>query len=65
MRDAKGRFLPGPDKDRHEFTCEECSDGFWAMVSSIARRYPEAYHPLTGNHMVLRALPVLIERKRR
>lgn len=29
MRDARGRFLPGPDPDRHLFTRGECQKGFW------------------------------------
>jgi hypothetical protein len=28
MRDAKGRFLPGPDHDRHELTREERQRGY-------------------------------------
>ncbi len=32
MRDAKGRFTAGPDKDRHVFTKEERSRGFWNAI---------------------------------
>jgi hypothetical protein len=38
----KGRFKPGPDPRRHKFTKEECSDGFWAAIESVATRYPDA-----------------------
>jgi hypothetical protein len=38
----KGRFQKGYDPRRHKFTKEECSDGFWAAIESIAIRYPDA-----------------------
>jgi hypothetical protein len=38
----RGRFKPGPDARRHKFTKEECSDGFWAAIESVAIRYPNA-----------------------
>ena len=38
----RGRFKTGPDPRRHKFTKEECSDGFWAAIESIAIRYPNA-----------------------
>jgi hypothetical protein len=28
MRDARGRFLPGPDPDRHQFTVQERLKGY-------------------------------------
>jgi hypothetical protein len=28
MRDSRGRFLPGPDRDRHAFTPEERRRGY-------------------------------------
>jgi hypothetical protein len=37
-----GRFKPGPDSRRHKFTKQECSDGFWAAIESVAIRYPDA-----------------------
>jgi hypothetical protein len=39
MRDAKGRFLPGPDPDRHILTRAERQKGyFWAMNGKMASR---------------------------
>jgi len=37
-RDAKGRFLPGPDKDRHFLTKLDCRKGYQAAV--LMRRLP-------------------------
>ena len=34
MRDARGRFLPGPDPDRHEFTRAERRRGYRNAVVS-------------------------------
>ena len=48
----KGRFQKGPDRRRHKFTKEECSDGFWAAVESIVCRYPDAIMP-DGRHIVV------------
>jgi len=31
-RDAKGRFLPGPDEDRHFLTKLDCRKGYQAAV---------------------------------
>lgn len=28
MRDDRGRFLPGPDDDRHVFSLRECRKGY-------------------------------------
>ncbi len=33
MRDARGRFLPGPDPDRHELTREERRRGYRNAVA--------------------------------
>jgi hypothetical protein len=63
-RDAKGRFLAGPDPGRHQFTQSERIKGFWAMLDSIYTRYPDAV--LKGNgsrHIACYALPYLIQRK--
>ena len=49
-QENRGRFKPGPDPRRHVFTKEECSDGFWAAVTSIADRYPDAVDA-SGTHM--------------
>jgi hypothetical protein len=39
MRDAQGRFLPGPDPDRHQFTRAERRKGFfWAMNGKMPSR---------------------------
>jgi hypothetical protein len=39
MRDAKGRFLPGPDPDRHILTRAERQKGyFYAMTGKMASR---------------------------
>jgi len=32
MRDAKGRFLPGPDPDRHALSQAERRKGFWVAT---------------------------------
>jgi hypothetical protein len=53
----KGRFRKGPDPRRHKFTRDECSDGFWAAIESIAIRYPDAvindgsHRHITANFM--------------
>lgn len=33
MRDQQGRFLPGPDKDRHQLTIAEKRRGWKTLVS--------------------------------
>ena len=38
MRDVKGRFLPGPDKDRHRFTRTEQQFGYFVTMN--CRRLP-------------------------
>jgi hypothetical protein len=39
MRDKKGRFLPGPDPDRHVFTTFDRKKGyFWAMNGKMPSR---------------------------
>jgi hypothetical protein len=45
-----GQFKPGPDQRRHRFTREECQAGFWAAVTSIVLRYPDAIDS-SGRHM--------------
>lgn len=35
MRDSKGRFLPGPDPDRHLLTKEEKRKGFWVAMQFV------------------------------
>jgi hypothetical protein len=53
----RGRFQKGYDARRHKFTKEECSDGFWAAIESIAIRYPDAvindgsHRHITANFM--------------
>ena len=42
QRRTAGQFKPGPDQRRHRFTREECQAGFWAAVTSIVLRYPDA-----------------------
>lgn len=32
MRNAKGQFMPGPDKDRHELTREERQKGYFTTA---------------------------------
>lgn len=38
MRDARGRFLPGPDPDRHFLTKLDCQKGF--MVATQMKKMP-------------------------
>ena len=38
MREAKGRFLPGPDKDRHVLTRAERRKGYATLMSGRGRR---------------------------
>jgi hypothetical protein len=53
----RGRFQKGYDARRHKFTRDECSDGFWAAIESIAIRYPDAiindgsHRHITANFM--------------
>ena len=35
MRDAKGRFLPGPDPDRHVLTRSDRQKGFWVATRFV------------------------------
>ena len=51
QQEHRGRFKTGPDPRRHVFTKEECSDGFWAAITSIVTRYPDAVMP-DGRHIV-------------
>lgn len=44
-----GAFKPGPDPRRHQFTSEECSQGFHAAIESIVKRY-DCYDS-AGRHM--------------
>ncbi len=52
----------GCHANRYKFTRSDCVKGFWAMVESVASRYPDAVDA-SGRHMVCNALPVLIARK--
>jgi hypothetical protein len=38
MRDAKGRFLPGPDPSRHVLTRAERRKGYATLMSGRGRR---------------------------
>jgi hypothetical protein len=49
-RKNRGRFKPGPDPRRHQFTVEECQRGFLNAITSIITRYPEAVDS-SGRHM--------------
>lgn len=46
----RGRFQKGFDPRRHKFTQAECVAGFWAALTSIAVRYPDAVDS-SGRHM--------------
>lgn len=61
-QDNKGRFKPGPDPRRHKFTKEECSDGFWAAIESVASRYPNAVMS-DGRHITVNFLKAVTARK--
>ena len=50
-----GRFKPGPDPRRHRFTREECQAGFWAAITSIVIRHPDAIDG-AHRHMACRFL---------
>jgi hypothetical protein len=56
-RTNRGRFKPGPDPRRHRFSREECQAGFWAAITSIICRYPEAIGA-DGRHMAFDFLSV-------
>ena len=58
----RGRFAPGPDPRRHQFTREECQAGFWAALDAIADRYPNAVDG-ANRHMATRFLCSVISRK--
>ena len=49
-RKNRGQFRRGPDPRRHRFTVEECQRGFWAAITSIVLRYPDAVDS-AGRHM--------------
>lgn len=53
----RGRFKPGPDPRRHKFSKAECQVGFWAAITSIVTRYPEAIGS-DGRHMAFDFLKV-------
>jgi hypothetical protein len=52
-----GQFKPGPDQRRHRFTRDECVAGFWAALTSIITRYPDAIDS-RGRHMAFDFLKV-------
>ena len=56
-RTNRGQFRRGPDPRRHRFTREECQVGFWAAVTSIVLRYPDAIDS-SGRHMAFDFLKV-------
>lgn len=58
----KGRFKKGYDARRHKFTREECSDGFWAAIESVACRYPQAVMK-DGRHITVNFLQAVKARK--
>jgi hypothetical protein len=49
-QEYRGRFKPAPDPRRHKFTQDECIDGFWAAITSIVTRYPDAVDR-SGRHI--------------
>jgi hypothetical protein len=49
-RGNRGHFRRGYDPRRHIFTREECQEGFWAAITSIVIRYPDAVDA-SGRHM--------------
>jgi hypothetical protein len=51
----RGQFRPGPDPRRHRFTRDECVAGFWAALTSISVRYPDAIDS-SGRHMACKFL---------
>lgn len=46
----RGRFRRGHDPRRHRFTRDECQAGFWAAITSIVARFPNATDS-SGRHM--------------
>ena len=50
-----GHFRRGHDPRRHLFTQDECQRGFWAAISSIITRYPDAVGA-DGRHMAFKFL---------
>ena len=52
-----GRFRKGFDPRRHKFTQAECQAGFWAAITSIVLRYPDAVDS-AGRHMAFDFLKV-------
>jgi len=51
----RGQFKRGPDPRRHKFTRDECVAGFWAAITSIVIRHPDAVDS-SGRHMALKFL---------
>jgi len=43
MRDARGRFQPGPDSSRHQLTTEERQRGFAAALDKLAATSERGY----------------------
>jgi hypothetical protein len=41
MRDKRGRFLPGPDRDRHPLTRRERQRGFRHALAAAVRSSPD------------------------
>jgi hypothetical protein len=56
-RPNRGQFRCGPDPRRHRFTRDECVAGFWAALTSIITRYPDAIDS-SGRHMAFDFLKV-------
>ena len=58
----RGHFKKGSDPRRHKFTPEECREGFWAAIESIAIRHPEKIYP-DGHHIVCNFLKSVNKRR--
>ena len=57
-----GAFKKGHDARRHVFTHDECSEGFWRAIESVACRYPDAIDR-SGRHMTCNCLPAMQRRR--
>ena len=57
QRPNSGHFRKGFDPRRHRFTRDECVAGFWAALTSIITRYPDATDS-AGRHMAFDFLKV-------
>lgn len=64
MRDAKGRFLPGPDPDRHILTRLDCQKGYMVVTQRPLKALSKAlacdFRASPSSHIQCQKSPVPI-----